>query len=134
MTSKIILTPINLVSRILTANGKKAREDYIREQGFIVNGNNAKWDDSKYNSAVVNDYFAFVHQKENRVEIFQVVKIINAEDRPEYWNLPEHMNRNVLHLSKMIANMTWTDLKSLLDYKDTFFLRGTSRSKKQITL
>ena len=130
----MILTPINLVSKVLTKNGKKAKEDYIREQEFIQNGINPKWDDSKYNTAVINDYFAFVHQKENRVEIFQIIKIIPAENRPDYWDLPEHKQRNVLQLSKIIRVMSWTELKNILNYKDGFFLRGTSRNKNRIEI
>ena len=53
MTSNIIMTPINLVSKTLTSNGQKAKTDYLREKELEDNGNNAKWDDSKLNNANV---------------------------------------------------------------------------------
>jgi len=130
----IIMTPINLVSKTLTSNGKKARSDYIREKNFEENGNNPKWDDSKLNNAIIGDYFAFVHQKENRVEIYKIESIALANTRPNYWDLPDHQQRNVIHLSSFVKEMTWVEMKNIIGYKDAFLLRGTQRSKKSVSL
>jgi hypothetical protein len=130
----IIMTPINLVSKTLTSNGKKARSDYLREKNFEENGNNPKWDDSKLNNAIIGDYFAFVHQKENRVEIYKIESIALANTRPNYWDLPDHQQRNVIHLSSFVKEMTWVEMKNIIGYKDAFLLRGTQRSKKSVSL
>ncbi len=130
----IIMTPINLISKTLTSNGKKAKSDYLREKNFEENGNNPKWDDSKLNNANVGDYFAFVHQKENRVEIYKIESIALANTRPNYWDLPDHQQRNVLHLSSFVKEMTWVEMKNIIGYKDAFLLRGTQRSKKSVSL
>jgi len=130
----IIMTPINLISKTLTSNGKKAKSDYLREKNFEENGNNPKWDDSKLNNANIGDYFAFVHQKENRVEIYKIESIALANTRPNYWDLPDHQQRNVLHLSSFLKEMTWIEMKNIIGYKDAFLLRGTQRSKKSVSL
>ena len=130
----IIMTPINLVSKTLTSNGKKARSDYLREKNFEENGNNPKWDDSKLNNANIGDYFAFVHQKENRVEIYKIESIALANTRPNYWDLPDHQQRNVIHLSSFVKEITWIEMKNIIGYKDAFLLRGTQRSKKSVSL
>lgn len=128
------MTPINLVSKTLTSNGKKAKTDYLREKELEDNGNNAKWDDSKLNNANIGDYFAFVHQKENRVEIYKIESISQANTRPDYWDLPNHQQRNVLHLSTRLKEITWVDLKNIIGYKDSFLLRGTQRSKNTVII
>jgi hypothetical protein len=128
------MTPINLISKTLTSNGKKAKSDYLREKNFEENGNNPKWDDSKLNNANVGDYFAFVHQKENRVDIYKIESIALANTRPNYWDLPHHQQRNVLHLSSFVKEMTWVEMKNIIGYKDAFLLRGTQRSKKSVSL
>jgi hypothetical protein len=128
MSHNIILTPINLVSKTLTPNGKKAKEDYLREDF------EKKWDDSKLNNANVGDYFAFVHQKENRVEIHKIESITLGNTRPEYWDIPEHQQRNVLHLSSIIREMSWVEMKNIIGYKEAFLLRGTQKSKRTIVV
>ena len=133
-TYNIVLTPINLVSRTLTINGKKAKDDYIREKEYMENGNIGKWDDSKYNNSNIGDYFAFVHQKENRVEIYKIDNILLSTERPDYWDIVEHNHRNVLYLSPMISQITWGEMKNIIGYKEAFLLRGTQRSKKSINL
>jgi len=130
----IIMTPINLISKTLTSNGKKAKSDYLREKNFEENGNNPKWDDSKLNNANIGDYFAFVHQKENRVEIYKIESIALANTRPNYWDLPDHQQRNVIHLSSFVKEITWIEMKNIIGYKDAFLLRGTQRSKKSVSL
>jgi hypothetical protein len=132
--SKIVLTPINLVSRRLTRNGKKAKIDYNREKEYMENGNIGKWDDSKNNNSNIGDYFAFVHQKENRVEIYKIENILLANERPDYWDIEEHQQRNVLYLSPMISEISWTEMKNIVGYKEAFFLRGTQRSQKSIII
>jgi len=132
--TNIIMTPINLVSKTLTSNGKKAKTDYLREKELEDIGNNAKWDDSKLNNANIGDYFAFVHQKENRVEIYKIESISQANTRPDYWDLPNHQQRNVLHLSTRLKEITWVDLKNIIGYKDAFLLRGTQRSKNTVVI
>ena len=88
MTTKIIVTPINLISnkKNLTFNGKKARVDYLLElENF---SKESKWDDSRYNNAVIGNMFGFVHQIEDKIEIFEIKNILPANTRPDYWNLP----------------------------------------------
>jgi hypothetical protein len=133
--SKIVMTPINLVSKSLTSDGKKAKTDYLREKDFERNGQNAKWDDSKHNKAMIGDYFAFVHNAENRAEIYKIEKITLAETRPDYWDMPEHQQRNVLHLSSMIKEISFDELRTLAGYKETWNkVQGTMRSSKSIIL
>lgn len=130
---KVILTPINLISPS-TNNGKKAKIDYIREKKSIDAGNIGKWDDSKYNKSIIGDYFAFVHQLENKVELYKIENILLANERPDYWNIKEHQQRNVLYLSSIVRNITWDEMKNIIGYKKNFFLRGTQRTKKSIII
>ncbi len=128
------MTPVNLVSKTLTHHGKRAKIDYKREKDFEENGHNVKWDDSKYNNAVVGDYFAFVHNIQDRAEIYRIERISLAETRPNYWDLPNHQRRNVLYFSSMIKEIPWHELKNLLGYNETYYLQGTTRSKKNILI
>ena len=126
----IICTPINLVSPT-TSDGKKARMDYLREQAHFEEYNKARWDDSRYNTAKIGDYFAFVHCTQNFVEIFVITDITDAKNRPDHWDMPNHRNRNVLILSKKITETTWTDFKQkLYTNKGPYekdFVQGTTR-------
>jgi hypothetical protein len=135
ISRKITMTPINLVTEKLPINSKtmKARQDYIREQPNFENGK-SKWDDCANNTTEIYDYFAFVRQLEDYVEVFQVVNILPAIERPDYWDIPEHQARNVIYLSPILYVMSWQDLKNSLGYNETFKLQGTLKSKKEIYL
>jgi hypothetical protein len=128
----VILTPINLTSRnaSLTELGKKARSDYEKEK--TPENKIIKWDDSKNNDSKIGDYFAFVRQTENIVEIYEIRNIMKPETRPAHWNIPDHQRRNVLILSEMIKIISWDNLKLELNYSNNFKLRGTIRSKNKI--
>lgn len=132
LTKHVVMTPINLVSKNthLTELGKKARSDYHREK--IPENKMIKWDDSKNNDSKIGDYFAFVRQAENIVEIYEITNIMNPETRPEHWDIPDHQRRNVLILSEIIKIISWVDLKLELNYSNNFKLRGTIRSKNKI--
>jgi hypothetical protein len=130
--SSIILTPINLI-KPSTEYGEKARTDYLREKPLFTHGV-AKWDDSKFNSAVIGDMFGFVHQNENRVEVFEIVGITNMINRPDYWDIKEHLDRNVLHLSPIKSELRWTEYKQLAGYKENYSIRGTTKSKWNLKL
>ena len=125
----VICTPINTTGRpsALTAEGKKARIDYFREQEFFLGGTNPKWDDSHRNNARAGDKFAFVHQDRDYMEIFSIVAILPASARPTYWSMPEHQQRQVLILSQREGTTNFTDFKTLSGYKETFHLMGTAR-------
>lgn len=124
----IVLTPINL-DRPSTLNGKKARIDYLRESENSSSFElpTAKWDDSRYGNAKTGDYFGFVHQNRNIVEIFRIERIILAVHRPGYWDIEEHRLRNVLILSEKIHEIEWTTYKENNNYDRNFVLRGTTR-------
>jgi len=126
----IIITPINL-ERPSTALGKKARTDYLREQEHSASFKIpiAKWDDSRFNSARVGDYFGFVQQKKDLIEIFQIDRIILGRDRPDYWDIEEHRRRDILILSKKLCDIKWSDYKEANGYKENFVLRGTAKMK-----
>jgi len=128
--ANITITPINLKSPT-TLNGKKAKNDYNREKQSM---DIIKWDDSRYNNSNIGDYFGFVHQGDNRVEIHIIENIALANTRPNYWDIPEHKRRNVLYLSSIIEEITWDELKNRLQYKEKYFLRGTQRSNKKILI
>ena len=126
--TKLIVTPINMVTPRVTGNTKKAREDYKREYVNFNGDISPKWDDSKYNNAIVGDMFAFVHNIEDRFELFEIKGILNRIDRPDYWNIPEHRKRNVLILSKKIREDTWTRAKEEIGLPNWGILRGTCRT------
>ena len=126
--SKIIVTPINTL-RPSTEYGKKARTDYIRERdnSSIFTTKKSKWDDSRYNNAQIGNYFAFVHQNENKMELFKIENILPVNERPEYWNIPEHSRRNVLIPSEKIGENKWSDFKEQNNYNINYKLRGTQK-------
>jgi hypothetical protein len=133
MTSKVIATPINL-DKPSTTNGVKARIDYLREHKTTVSFSNsgARWDDSRFNNAKIGDYFAFVHQSENRMEIFKIETIDSCDSRPIEWTIAEQADRNVLNLSEKQGEMKWNEFKLQNDYKASYILRGTSKLKFQV--
>jgi hypothetical protein len=61
------------------------------------------------------------------VEIFEVTDIRAARTRKPEWDLENHRDRQVICLSPMITQSTWTDLKKDLGYKENFKLRGTMK-------
>ena len=124
-----ICTPINL-DRPSTENGKKARQDYLREQPFFTEEGGSKWDDSSANNAQVGDMFSFVHQTRDRMEVFRIVRIVPYTERPDYWDIPEHQRRNVVYLSQKLEERVWSFFKEEAGYGERFSLRGTQRLKK----
>lgn len=127
MSVKIIVTPINLISnkKNLTFNGRKARVDYLLETGNF--SKESKWDDSRYNNAVIGNMFGFVHQIEDKIEIFEIKNILPASTRPDYWDLPKHRHRNVLILSPKIKEIKWSDFKEQNNISENYKLVGTTR-------
>lgn len=65
--------------------------------------------------------FAFVHQNENRMELFKVLSIQKPETRPEHWDLVEHKKRNVLILSPKIKEIKWSTYKNKIDFYIKFY-------------
>jgi len=129
MSTKIIVTPINLISnkKNLTFNGKKARVDYLLElENF---SKESKWDDSRYNNAVIGNMFGFVHQIEDKIEMFEITNILPANTRPDYWDLPKHRHRNVLILSPKIEEIKWSEFKTQNNLSLNYKLLGTTRLK-----
>lgn len=124
----LTITPINL-RKPSTEYGKVAKKDYLRERDNLSKNftENCKWDDSDKNNSIIGDYFGFVHNVENKVEIFKIIDIKRADTRPDYWNLPNHKKRNVLILGPKIKDITFSELKSIKKYKDNYILRGTSK-------
>lgn len=120
---KIILTPVNLENP-KTDNGEKARKDYLRERSKFKIGD-AKWDDAYLNEARKGDMFAFVNLIADKMEIFQVLKVIPAEYRPEYWDIQEHKNRNVLYLSPLKRTIKFSTYKYKYNYSPDYSLKGT---------
>lgn len=125
--TKLVVSPVNIISTYVSGNTKKAREDYKREQKYFNSENiSPKWDDSKYNRAKIGDMFAFIHNIEDKAEIFEIKGILNAKDRPYYWNIPEHRRRNVLILSQKIRDDTWSRIKDEINKPNWGILRGTT--------
>lgn len=129
MVTKLIITPINMISTHVSGNTKKARDDYIREQVYFDSLlRSPTWDDSKHNNSKIGDMFGFVHNIENKVELFEIIGILNAINRPDYWDIPEHRRRNVLILSRKIRDDTWTRVKQEIGHPNWGNLRGTYRT------
>jgi hypothetical protein len=126
---KCICTPINTVSKYVSSKTKIAREDYYREQRHFEEDSefNPKWDDSPGNTATIGDKFAFVQNIRNSMEIFSIIGIISIEDRPDYWDIPEHQRRRVLILSKKENTITFSFYKEQVGYSQNFRSRGTKR-------
>ena len=126
--SYIVVTPVNIV-KPFTENGRKAKTDYLREKEYSNNFNlpTAKWDDSKCGNGKQGDYFGFVHQNKDLVEIFRIREKVGREKRPDYWDIEEHRRRDVLILSEKIIDMKWSTYKHVNGYKENFVLRGTIR-------
>ena len=130
----IIVTPVNL-EKPSTKMGKKAKIDYERERSISDNFTKItecgcpKWDDSQYNKAVVGDLFGFVQNKKNIIEYFEIVSITPAVDRPDYWDIPEHQRRQILHLSPKKGTGKFSEFKSRRDppLKENYKVQGTTR-------
>jgi hypothetical protein len=123
------MTPIN-IKKPSTKEGIKARADYLREQPEFTEGK-PKWDDTAHNKAKIGDLFAFVHQAcgDDLMEFFEVIGIQKASDRPDYWDIEHHRNRNILHLSPLKYSMPFSEYKSLVGYPETYRVMGTCHGK-----
>lgn len=128
--NRIVLTPINLVDNV-KGDSLAARTDYLREQPNFGNETefNPKWDDSHNNNARVGDGFAFVQNGQDVMELFEVRGIIQSEDRPDYWDIPEHRRRRILILSKKIDQVSFAEYKRHVNYSDNYNIQGTIRSR-----
>lgn len=129
---KIILTPINLSTSVsLTSNTIRARSDYYYEQKFFNDRveESPLWDDTKKNQAKVGYKFGFVNQVEDKMEIFNIVAILESNTRRDHWNIDDHNGRRVLVLSKLIEEIKFTDYKKNVGYKEKYTIRGTCLSK-----
>ena len=130
-TSRCVITPVNLITRKVYGNTAVARQDYNRERLHFGEESefNPKWDDSVSNTAEVGDKFAFVQNTTDTMEIFTIIAIIPAEDRPDYWDLPHHQRRRVLILSKREKVIRFSDYKRRVGYSPNMICRGTQRAK-----
>lgn len=128
--TNIVLTPVN-IEKPTTLNGKKARIDYLREKEHSNNFSLpvSKWDDSKYNKAEIGDYFGFVQNKKDIIEIFRINDIIQYQNRPEYWDIEEHKKRNVLILSQKIGEMSLFTYFEENGYNTDNIIQGTTRMR-----
>jgi hypothetical protein len=129
---KIILTPINLNSSLsLTSNSLKARDDYIYEKKYFDKSTdeNPLWDDTKKNQSKAGYKFAFVNQKDDIMEIFNIIGILNSDVRREHWDINSHRDRRVLVLSKKIKEIKFSKYKEIVGYKEKYSIRGTCLSK-----
>ncbi|KAI9330910.1 hypothetical protein DFJ73DRAFT_765218 [Zopfochytrium polystomum] len=97
-------------------NGKLAKEDYYREMEEIKEGRVACWDDTRWNRAEVGDYFAFVIQNEDKMEIFEIVGTDGKNKRRNTWKIEENSERKVLELSRKIGTMSFKDYKEMNGY------------------
>ena len=113
-------------SIICTPVTKKARDDYIKEQPYFDQYDKTMWNDNRHNKAKPGDYFAFIHNKENRAEMFVITAVLPPVCRRSYWNTEGHENRNVLLLSRKITEMTWDELRERMSIKKSYE-QGTTR-------
>lgn len=115
-------TPINLIRP--SGDGIKAKLDYLRER-YESNGfrEACKWDDTWKNNSEVGQLFAFIHQVENKIQIFKITHIETYEKRRDEWDIIEHRKRNVLHMSPMIKEFPLTEFAH--NYLPTWKKNGT---------
>ena len=115
-------TPINLIRP--SGDGIKAKLDYLRER-YESNGfrEACKWDDTWKNNSVAGQLFAFIHQLENKIQIFKITHVETYEKRRDEWDIIEHRKRNVLHMSPMINEFTLTEFAH--NYLPTWKKNGT---------
>jgi hypothetical protein len=52
---------------------------------------------------------------EDKAELFEIIGIQEAINRPDYWDIPEHRRRNVLILSRKIRDYTWSRVKNEIE-------------------
>ena len=126
--SKIILTPLKV-------RGNSER-DYLEQMDRIKNGLIHVWDDSKYNTAVVGDYFGYVvNQKKinndektnGSIKLYKILEVRNPYERLSTWSdNVGHANRNVIVLSqKCYYEGTLKELKESVGYSPNYNVQGT---------
>ena len=113
----ITLAPINLNSP-RSRFGKIGRDNYVLEMRHfgIGDGINPRWDDSRHNTSRVGDFFGFVDAKRKIVEIFDIIDILPATERPPHWSIEEQQDKQVLVLSKSYMTEPWRTFKERVGY------------------
>ena len=105
---KLTITPINKELK------SKSNIDY-REQTERTSTGELQWcwDDSRYNKAKANEYFAFLFYGK-KVIIHRITFVKPPSDRLPSWSVNVgQSNRNVLELSEPLIEINWEKWKSL---------------------
>lgn len=109
----ITLTPISGYS------SNKSFIDYNEQKEKSINGYPWMWDDCKYNTSKIGDYFGFflVESKKRpsgKVLIHKIINILNPKHRLKSWskNIGQ-TDRNVLILSEKIIDITMDKWKHI---------------------
>ena len=127
---KMILTPISPNKK------NKARIDYEEQMHRTIQGHQHMWDDSKYNTAIPGDIFAYVENSVNNksggktdgaISIYLIEDISSPKDRLESWsNNVGQQDRNVIKLgSNPLFEGTMTEWKMYMKYSERYCIQGT---------
>jgi hypothetical protein len=116
MTTNIVCTPI---SKKFKTHGPNSKLDFLeQEMRTKDNANVWCWDDTKYNTARPDDYFAFKFYNE-KVIIHKIVSVKNPSDRlPSWASNVGHGDRNVLILSDPLKTLSWEEWVEIGGPKD----------------
>lgn len=119
----MIVTPINKQPK------SKSRVDYMEQIQRETEGHQVMWDDTKYNKAVIGDWFGFV-QNNRLVTFYKIESIHPISDRLPSWSSNVGQgDRQVLYLSKKMATMLWEDW---IQYGGPKKVQGTMHIKSNL--
>lgn len=121
---------------------KTARQDYQNQLELGSKIGRMYWDDTRYNKLKVGDYFGFIdgQEKEPKLRIHKITKIIGKEGRDESWNDDGYIKginydtskRNAVEIkAKPIKIINWKDYVDEVGYnrmhlQSTQYLKNSS--------
>ena len=109
---------------------KKTLADWRQQMSRLNNGETPEWDNTKDNKIQVGDSFAFVNNKLNQMQMFNVIRLKTIATRPAEWNILEHANRTVIVLSRDTHIQNFMEYKRRVGYKENYIMHGTCRMQE----
>ena len=96
----------------------------MQTEGYML------WDNTDDNRACIGDYFAFINNTGDEVNIYRISAIRGTRDRVEEWDIPQHQDRGVIELDvNSKVSMTFKSYKEQVGYGVGYIQRGTARVK-----
>ena len=113
----ILLVPVSL----------KSMDNYSFEKQYFKSGG-GKWVGSSHKNEKVGNRFGFCNNKTDSIEIFIITDIreYSEKDARKAWDHDTFRNKNIIYLSKKLAEISFSDYKTHEKYSDNLEIYGAN--------